>query len=60
MRRKAIIFHGTGANPEVCWYPWLGRQLASLKALPKATAPDGRATARMCWQPVHRAALCSS
>ena len=28
MQRNAIIFHGTGANPEVCWYPWLGRRLA--------------------------------
>ena len=26
--QNAIIFHGTGGNPEVCWYPWLGRQLA--------------------------------
>jgi uncharacterized protein len=26
--RNAIIFHGTGGNPQVCWYPWLGRQLA--------------------------------
>ncbi|MFD9196224.1 RBBP9/YdeN family alpha/beta hydrolase [Streptomyces phaeochromogenes] len=25
---NVIIFHGTGANPEVCWYPWLGRRLA--------------------------------
>ncbi|WP_329139050.1 alpha/beta hydrolase [Streptomyces sp. NBC_01476] len=27
MRRNAIIFHGTGANPGVAWYPWLGRRL---------------------------------
>ena len=27
MHRNAIIFHGTGGNPEVCWYPWLGRRL---------------------------------
>ncbi|MEV5749750.1 alpha/beta hydrolase [Actinoallomurus sp. NPDC052308] len=26
-RRNAVIFHGTGARPEVCWYPWLGRRL---------------------------------
>lgn len=25
--RNAIIFHGTGANPDVVWLPWLGRQL---------------------------------
>jgi uncharacterized protein len=25
--RNAIIFHGTGANPEVCWLPWLRRRL---------------------------------
>jgi len=25
---NAIIFHGTGANPEVAWYQWLGRRLA--------------------------------
>src|SRR5688500_1798296 len=25
--RDAIIFHGTGANPDVCWYSWLGRRL---------------------------------
>jgi uncharacterized protein len=23
VQRNAIIFHGTGASPEVCWYPWL-------------------------------------
>lgn len=28
MQRNAIIFHGTGGNPEVAWYPWLGRRLA--------------------------------
>lgn len=28
MQRNAIIFHGTGGNPEVCWYPWLGKRLA--------------------------------
>lgn len=27
MQRKAIILHGTGANPDVCWLPWLGRRL---------------------------------
>jgi uncharacterized protein len=26
--RRAIIFHGTEADPDVCWYPWLGRRLA--------------------------------
>jgi predicted alpha/beta hydrolase family esterase len=25
--RRAIIFHGTGGNPNNCWYPWLARQL---------------------------------
>ena len=25
---NAIIFHGTGATPDVAWYPWLGRRLA--------------------------------
>jgi serine hydrolase len=25
--RHAIIFHGTGGNPNVIWYPWLGRRL---------------------------------
>jgi uncharacterized protein len=29
VRRNAIVFHGTGGNPEFCWYPWLGRQLAA-------------------------------
>jgi uncharacterized protein len=28
MQRKIIIFHGTGASPEACWYPWLARRLA--------------------------------
>src|SRR6266508_503637 len=27
MRRKAIIFHGTGGHPQYCWYPWLGARL---------------------------------
>ncbi|MEV4121580.1 alpha/beta hydrolase [Micromonospora sp. NPDC049645] len=27
MARRAIIFHGTGANPDVCWYPWLAERL---------------------------------
>ena len=27
MSRNAIIFHGTGANPEVLWLPWLRRRL---------------------------------
>jgi len=25
--RNAIIFHGTAANPDVVWLPWLGRRL---------------------------------
>ncbi|WP_250030645.1 alpha/beta hydrolase [Paractinoplanes maris] len=25
--RKAIIFHGTGGNPGVAWYPWLAARL---------------------------------
>ena len=25
--RRAIIFHGTGAHPEVVWLPWLRRRL---------------------------------
>ncbi len=29
MDRRAIIFHGTGANPEVCWLPWLRDRLAA-------------------------------
>jgi serine hydrolase len=28
VRRNAIIFHGTGGNPAVAWYPWLGQRLA--------------------------------
>lgn len=28
MRRRVIIFHGTGANPGVAWYPWLADRLA--------------------------------
>lgn len=28
VQRNAIIFHGTGGNPDVVWYPWLARQLA--------------------------------
>ncbi len=27
MNRAAIIFHGTGANPEVVWLPWLRDRL---------------------------------
>jgi len=27
MKRRAIIFHGTGGNPDVCWYPWLAGRL---------------------------------
>jgi predicted alpha/beta hydrolase family esterase len=27
--RNAIIFHGTGANPDVLWLPWLDRQLTA-------------------------------
>lgn len=27
MTRRAIIFHGTGANPDVVWLPWLRRRL---------------------------------
>ena len=29
MQRNAIIFHGTGGNPEVCWYRWLGERLSA-------------------------------
>jgi uncharacterized protein len=29
MGRSAIIFHGTGGNPDVAWYPWLRERLAS-------------------------------
>jgi len=27
MVKNAIIFHGTGGNPDVAWYPWLDRRL---------------------------------
>jgi predicted alpha/beta hydrolase family esterase len=27
VQRNAIIFHGTGGNPDACWYRWLGRRL---------------------------------
>ncbi|MEU8179380.1 alpha/beta hydrolase [Micromonospora sp. NPDC049044] len=27
MGRRAIIFHGTGGNPDVVWYRWLARRL---------------------------------
>lgn len=27
MRRNAIVFHGTGGNPDVCWYQWLRQRL---------------------------------
>jgi predicted alpha/beta hydrolase family esterase len=27
--RRAIIFHGTGAHPEVVWLPWLRERLAA-------------------------------
>lgn len=27
MRDNAIIFHGTGANPQAIWYPWLRTRL---------------------------------
>lgn len=27
MPKSAIIFHGTGGNPDVAWYAWLGRRL---------------------------------
>jgi predicted alpha/beta hydrolase family esterase len=29
MSKKAIIFHGTGGNPNICWYPWLKARLES-------------------------------
>jgi predicted alpha/beta hydrolase family esterase len=29
VRRKAIVFHGTGAAPDVVWYPWLAERLAA-------------------------------
>jgi predicted alpha/beta hydrolase family esterase len=28
MQRKAVIFHGTGGNPQVAWYPWLRQRLS--------------------------------
>jgi predicted alpha/beta hydrolase family esterase len=27
MGRRAIIFHGSNANPSVAWYPWLAQRL---------------------------------
>lgn len=27
MNKKAIIFHGTGGNPYIAWYPWVAKQL---------------------------------
>ena len=27
MTPNAIIFHGTGGDPQNCWYPWLGARL---------------------------------
>lgn len=27
MSKKAIIFHGTGGNPDIAWYPWISEQL---------------------------------
>ena len=27
MNKNAIIFHGTGGNPNVAWYKWLGKKL---------------------------------
>lgn len=27
MNKNAIIFHGTGGNPNICWYPWLAHKL---------------------------------
>ncbi|HSE29720.1 MAG TPA: alpha/beta hydrolase [Candidatus Saccharimonadales bacterium] len=29
MHQRAIIFHGTGGRPDVCWYPWLAEQLTA-------------------------------
>lgn len=29
VERSAIIFHGTGGNPDNCWYPWLAGRLAA-------------------------------
>jgi hypothetical protein len=28
MDRSVIVFHGTGADPGACWYPWLAARLA--------------------------------
>lgn len=28
MPRRAILFHGTNAHPDVIWYPWLRKRLA--------------------------------
>lgn len=25
--RRAVVFHGTGGNPDVAWYPWLAGRL---------------------------------
>lgn len=25
--RRVILFHGTGATPETCWYPWIAERL---------------------------------
>jgi predicted alpha/beta hydrolase family esterase len=27
MNKRAVIFHGTGGTPDVCWYKWLGNNL---------------------------------
>jgi uncharacterized protein len=27
MKKRAIIFHGTGGHPNYCWYRWLGARL---------------------------------
>ena len=29
MARRAIIFHGTGGNPGIAWYPWLAGRLGA-------------------------------
>lgn len=29
MSKNAIIFHGTGGNPDAVWYPWLDRRLTA-------------------------------
>ncbi|MGC3992814.1 MAG: alpha/beta hydrolase [Propionicimonas sp.] len=29
MQKSAVIFHGTGGNPGVAWYPWLADRLAA-------------------------------